>query len=86
MRGWLITIREKFGYSQKRIAELANISQPSYCNIEKGERNPTVETAKKIAEALGFDWTMFYDEDIRAKEITQDSNKNKKQNANQTIA
>ena len=47
MRDWLIAIREEFGDSQKIIAELANISQPSYCNIEKGERNPTVETAKK---------------------------------------
>lgn len=63
LRDWLIAIREGNGYSQKRIAELANISQPSYCNIEKGERNPTVETAKKIAEALGFDWTRFYDHD-----------------------
>lgn len=62
MRDWLIAIREEFGYSQKRIAELANISQPSYCNIEKGERNPTVETAKKIAKSLSFDWTRFYED------------------------
>lgn len=62
LRDWLIAIREGHGYSQKRIAGLANISQPSYCNIEKGERNPAVETAKKIAEALGFDWTRFYED------------------------
>ena len=62
LRDWLIAIREELGYSQKRIAELANISQPSYCNIEKGDRNPAVETAKKIAEALGFDWTRFYED------------------------
>lgn len=62
MREWLIAIREKCGCSQKRIAELSGISQPSYCNIENGERNPAVETAKKIAEALSFDWTRFYDD------------------------
>ena len=44
LRDWLIAIREELGYSQKRIAELANISQPSYCNIEKGDRNPAVFT------------------------------------------
>lgn len=88
MRVWLKEIREKSGMSQMIVAKKAGISQNYYSSIETGVRgNPlNVDVAKKIAEALGFDWTMFYDEDIRAKEITQDSNKNKKQNANQTIA
>lgn len=88
MRVWLKEIREKSGMSQMIVAKKAGISQNYYSSIETGVRgNPlNVDVAKKIAEALGFDWTMFYEEDIRAKEIAQDSNKNKKQNANQTIA
>lgn len=63
MRNWLITIRAERGISQKDVAAAAGISQPSYCDIEKGNQNPRVETAKKIAAALGFEWTRFYEED-----------------------
>ena len=63
MRDWLVNKRIKKGFSQKKVSELIAISQPSYCNIENGERRPSVETAKKIAEALGFDWTRFYEDE-----------------------
>lgn len=61
-RSWLIAIREKDGHSQKQISEQVGISQPSYHNIEAGKRSPSVPVAKKIAAALGFNWTRFYDE------------------------
>lgn len=63
MREWLIAIREKAGLSQKAVSERVGISQPSYFNIEQGKRRPSVETAKSIAEVLGFDWTRFYEEE-----------------------
>ena len=62
MRDWLIAIRKKAGYSQKEVADQIHIAQPSYCNIEKGKRNPNPKTAKRIAELLGFQWTLFYEE------------------------
>jgi putative transcriptional regulator len=31
--------------------------------IENGERIPSVGTAKKIAEILNFDWTLFFEEE-----------------------
>lgn len=62
MRTWLIAKRKKLALSQYQIAKIVNISQPSYCNIENGSRNPSVITAMKIADALGFDWTLFYEE------------------------
>lgn len=62
MRDWLITIRENQGVAQKDVAKRVGIAQPSYCTIEKGKTRPTVETAKKIATVLGFDWTRFYEE------------------------
>jgi DNA-binding XRE family transcriptional regulator len=46
--------------SQKAVSEAIPIRQVSYCNIENGKRNPSVETAKRIAALLGFDWTLFY--------------------------
>lgn len=65
MRTWLKEIREKAGLSSYKAAELAGISQSYYFSIETGNRgNPlNVDVAKKIAEALGFDWTRFYEDE-----------------------
>lgn len=61
MRTWLIQLRKEQGLTQKYVAEQAHISQPSYFNIEHGERGVSVKTAKAIAKVLGFDWTLFYE-------------------------
>ncbi len=60
-RLWVIQKRKKKGFSQKETAEKVGISQPSYCDIEHGKINPSVKTAKAIAEVLGFDWTKFFE-------------------------
>ena len=38
------------------------LSQSGYANIEVGLRMPSVEIAKRIAAALGFEWTRFFEE------------------------
>jgi Predicted transcriptional regulators len=65
MRTWLKKIREYAKLTQNDVAERAGISGNYYCMIELGERgNPlNVATAKKIASALGFEWTRFYEHD-----------------------
>ena len=62
MRKWLAEIREAKGLSQYKAAELAGISQSYYAAIETGGRGKplSVDIAKKIAEALDFDWQLFY--------------------------
>jgi len=62
MRGWLVKIREEQGLSQYDVAAKAGISQSFYSAIELGNRGNKlpVQTAKKIAEVLGFKWDMFY--------------------------
>ncbi len=64
MRKWLANIRAAAGKSQQEVANAAGISQSYYAGIELGVRGKplTVPVAKKIAAALGFDWTRFYDE------------------------
>lgn len=64
MRVWLRTIRGN--KPQKKVAAAAGITQQMYSWIERGERNPSVEVAKKIASVLGFDWTLFYEEETDA--------------------
>ena len=59
-RTWLADIRgEK---SQYAVAAEIGIPQSTYASIECGARRPCVETAKKIAAVMGFDWTRFYEE------------------------
>ena len=60
MREWLKKLRENADLSQSALAHTAGISQNYYCYIEIGERRPSVQVAKKIAEALNFDWTLFF--------------------------
>lgn len=70
MRNWLRKIRETAKLSQAQVAAMAGISQNYYSTIESGTRgNPlNVDVAKRIASALGFEWTRFYEEDDDRKE------------------
>ena len=50
----LKSLREKRGLSQDRLAKLADVANNTIIKIEQGENpNPTLETLKKIAKALG---------------------------------
>lgn len=51
--------------TMRQVSEASNISESFYSMIENGERRPSVETAKKIASVLGFDWTLFYPDDAK---------------------
>lgn len=46
--------------TQKELAKASNVSFVSICRYEKGLRIPSVPIAKRIAEALDYDWTAFY--------------------------
>jgi len=63
IRGWLIEIRKNQDKTQGQVAAAAGITQPSYFQIENGQINPAIATAKLIGAELGFPWTRFYDED-----------------------
>lgn len=61
MRTWLKEIRELKGYTQAEVAEGADIKRSTYGHIESGIRGATVPNAKKIANFLEFDWTIFFE-------------------------
>lgn len=50
-------------YSQAKLAESVGITQSAIAKFENGRIKPTVPTAKKIAEVLGFDWTELFREE-----------------------
>lgn len=66
MKAWLRTKRQ--GKSQEQIAKMAGITQQMYSKIERGEANPSVEVAKRIAAVLGFPWTRFFEDEPEPKD------------------
>jgi DNA-binding XRE family transcriptional regulator len=58
-REWLIKLRGPERHED--VADRAGVSRSTYTNIENGVRSPSIETAKKIACALEFKWTLFFD-------------------------
>ena len=61
MRGFLIEARKEKGLSMDDISKEIGIHKASYCNIENGRRNPSVDLAKRIAKFFGFSWTKFFE-------------------------
>lgn len=59
----LMEERKKANFTQREVGKLSGISESYYSMIESGDRKPTVKTAKKIAAALGFDWTLFFEDE-----------------------
>lgn len=59
---WLREIRKDHGLTCEQVGGEAGVTQQMYNFIENGKRRPSVETAKKIAAVLGFDWTRFFED------------------------
>lgn len=59
-RYWLCDFRKQQMLTHQEVADIAEIDRSYYTQIESGQRNPSVETAQKIAKALKFDWTIFF--------------------------
>lgn len=62
LRKWLKELRDNNNLSQYEMAKKIGITSQFYNFIENGKRRPSIETAKKIAEILNFDWTLFFEE------------------------
>jgi transcriptional regulator with XRE-family HTH domain len=60
-RTWLIGLRKKKGLTQQQVADQLTINRSTYALIESGLRNPSPDSAKQIANVLGFVWVIFFD-------------------------
>ncbi|MCM8901295.1 helix-turn-helix domain-containing protein [Caldicoprobacter algeriensis] len=45
--------------TQKQLATLVGVDRTTISKIENGAR-PSIDNAKKIAQILGFNWTIFF--------------------------
>ncbi|MGG0483086.1 helix-turn-helix transcriptional regulator [Priestia aryabhattai] len=62
----LKSAREQKDLSQQEIANQCTekgkkISRQFYSMIENGDRRPSVDVAKTVAEILGVEWTIFFE-------------------------
>ncbi|WP_282610665.1 helix-turn-helix domain-containing protein [Pelagibius sp. Alg239-R121] len=53
-------IREKFGYSQRKLAKLSGVSNAAISMIEKGTLNPSVGTMVKLLRAFPVSMAEFW--------------------------
>lgn len=61
-REWLKDYREAQNLKHKDVARLSNIERAYYTMIENGTRTPSPKVAKDIGNALGFNWTIFFED------------------------
>ena len=62
MRTWLKEARKEKKLTQLELAQAVGVTEQYIYYIESGDRTPSVEIAKNIANVLGFDWTLFFPE------------------------
>lgn len=53
IRNMIINVRHENHITQKDLASRCGLTQANISNIEKGASKPTIDTLKKIADALG---------------------------------
>jgi len=64
-------IRMEKGMTQQELADLVGLDRTTITKIENGA-TPSIDTAKRIAAVIGFNWTLFYqDEDDLTKTCTE---------------
>lgn len=61
----LYNIRKKRQLSQKKLSELANVSQASINYWEKGQRTPSIGAIEKLANALDVSIMTLYGLDLK---------------------
>ena len=53
-------LRVKKGFSQEKLAELSELNTSYIGQIERGEKNPSVDTVYNIAKALDMDMSVLF--------------------------
>nr|WP_220132309.1 helix-turn-helix transcriptional regulator [Listeria rustica] len=60
----MVNIRKEKELTQELAAKECGIARTTYAMYEQGERTPSPSNAKLIGAAMGFNWTLFFEEEI----------------------
>ena len=66
----ILRLRKEKKWSQKKLASMIGTSGPVLGRYERGEITPSVEVAKKLAEAFGVTLDYLVDESGAVAEVT----------------
>jgi len=61
MTNILAELRAKKNITQQQLADSVKVTRQMISAIENGAQ-PSVKTAKKIAQVLGIDWTLLFEQ------------------------
>ena len=64
-KSWLYMYRIAKSLSQKELSAIVGLDRSYLSQFETGTRLPQPKDAMKIAKALDFEWTRFYEDPIR---------------------
>lgn len=64
--GKLVEAREQKGISQKRLAEMSGLRQPSIARLERMQATPQIDTLFKVLKPLGYTLAIVPDTKIEA--------------------
>ena len=62
-------LREQKGYSIEYLANISNVDRNYISDIEKGQRNVSIEIIEKIIKSLGTDFPTFFNNNQFKNEI-----------------
>ena len=65
----LITLRERCGYTQNRLAERAGLSQTHLRRVELGQADITVGHLQLLCDAMGISLKEFFEDESESDEI-----------------
>lgn len=65
----LITLRERCGYTQNRLAERAGVSQTHLRRVELGQADITVGHLQLLCDAMGITLKEFFEDESESDEI-----------------
>lgn len=54
-------LRKNKGLTQAELAERCGVARQTICEIERGNRKPSIPLAKKLGKLLNVAWYTFYD-------------------------
>lgn len=67
--------REELGYSQEKVSELADMHPTYIGQLERGEKNATIETVERICIALNYPMERLFEHIVYFDEESSTANK-----------